>query len=54
MNEVIDEMFGLSVFPLLRVNGERFLAERIRITLAQLRESNFRERIQADNRRILR
>jgi hypothetical protein len=34
-------MLGLGVFPLVRVNRERFFAERIRIALAQLRKLNF-------------
>jgi len=32
------------VFPLFRMDRERFLAERIRIALTQLREFNFGQR----------
>src|ERR1700731_475538 len=42
VNEMINEMLGLGVFPLFRMNRKRFLAERIRIALTQLRELNFR------------
>ena len=34
VDEMVDEMFGLSVFPLVRMNGERFFAERIGVALA--------------------
>ena len=34
-HEMINEMLGLAVFPLLRVEGERLLAERIGIALAE-------------------
>src|ERR1700693_412640 len=34
VNEVVDEMLGLSVLPLLRMNGERFFTEWVRIPLA--------------------
>ena len=34
VNEMIDEMFALGVFPLLGMNRERFFAERVRIALA--------------------
>src|SRR6202011_5219084 len=40
VNEMINEMLGLGVFPLLRVNRERFLADRIRIALTQVRKFN--------------
>src|SRR5207253_9790414 len=33
VNEMVNKMFGLGVFPLLRMNRERFFAERIRIAL---------------------
>ena len=36
MREVINEMLSLAVFPLRRINAERFFPERIRIALAQL------------------
>src|ERR1044071_94449 len=42
MDEVVNEMLGLAVFPLRRVNAERFFAERIGIALAKLGELNFR------------
>ena len=35
VNEVIDEMLRLAVFPLFGMNGQGFLPERIGITLAQ-------------------
>ena len=35
VNEMIDEMLGLAVFPLLRMNGERFRPERVGIALAE-------------------
>ena len=41
VNEMINEMFGLGVFPLLRMNRERFFAERIRVALAELRKLDF-------------
>ena len=48
MLEVIDEMFGLSVFLLIGMNGERFFGQRIWIALAQLGKFNFSECVQAD------
>ena len=47
VDEMINEMFGLAVFPLLRVDGERFFAERIGIALAQRGKLNFLQRIHA-------
>ena len=41
MSEMINEMLGLAMFPLRRINAEGFFPERIRIALAQLREFNF-------------
>ena len=35
VNEMVDEMLGLAVLPLLWVEGERLLAERIGIALAE-------------------
>src|SRR5207248_10158665 len=34
VNEMVDEMLGLAVFPLFRVEGERLFAERVGIALA--------------------
>ena len=42
MHEVVNEMLGLAVLPLCWINAERFFAERIGITLAELGEFNFR------------
>ena len=39
MNEMVNVMLGLAVFPLRRVNTERSFAERIGIALAQLGNS---------------
>ena len=46
IDEMINEMFGLSVLPLFRMNGQRLGAELIRIALAQAGEFNFGERVQ--------
>src|SRR5579864_9016111 len=35
VNEMINEVLGLGVFPLFGMNCERFFAERIRIALAE-------------------
>jgi hypothetical protein len=41
VNEMIDEMLGLAVFPLFRVNCQGFFPERIGIALGQFREGGF-------------
>lgn len=42
MREVIDEMLGLTMFPLRRIDAKSSFTERIRIVLAELGEFNFR------------
>ena len=44
VHEVVNEMLGFGVLPLLGMNRERFFTERAGIALAQLREFNFGER----------
>ena len=44
VNKMVNEIFGLGVFPLFGMNRERFLAERVRIALAQLRKLDFLQR----------
>src|SRR2546430_2135992 len=44
VTEMVNEMLGLGVLPLLRMNRQRLFAERVRITLTQLRKFNFPER----------
>jgi hypothetical protein len=46
VNEMVNEMFALGVFPLFGMDRECFLRQGIRIALAQLREFNFAERAQ--------
>src|SRR5437660_516801 len=41
VNEMVNEMVGLAVLPLLRVNGERFLPEWVRIALTEPGEFHF-------------
>lgn len=44
VNKMVNEMIGLTVFPLLGMNRERFFAERVWVALACLREFNLGER----------
>ena len=44
VNEMINEMLGLSVFPLAGLDAKRDLAERVGIALAELRKLNFSQR----------
>ena len=50
VGEVINEMLGLGVFPLLGMDGERLLAKRVGIALAETREFHFGQRVQAGTR----
>src|SRR5437588_6571027 len=47
VDEVINEMLGLAVLPLLRMDRERFLAERVGIALAEAGKLHFGQRVQA-------
>ena len=51
-NEMVDEMLGLAVFPLFRLKGERLLAERIGIALAQAGKLHLGQSIRAGRRSL--
>ena len=47
---MIDEMLGLAVLPLFRMEGERLLAQRIGIALAEAGKLDFRQGVEARRR----
>src|SRR6202171_121736 len=51
VDEMIDEMLGLAVLPLFRIDRERLLAERSGIALAQAREFHLGQGVEAWRRR---
>jgi hypothetical protein len=50
---MIDEMIGLGVFPLLRMNGEGLFPERVRVRLGESGELNFDQGIEAGDVQVL-